>query len=142
MTTSTVLLKAPIVFQVSPAITASSVFTDCSLIWEQDALIVRPRLSTKEPKIPALENEGWLYDCLRRSPIKKVYLDPKMEASMFQAWADTCHAAQKQVYLRVPSTHDLPQVRQPKLWRVKRMADWLVAALLWIVLSPLMALLS
>ena len=142
MTTSTVLLKAPIVFQLPLTTTAPSVFSECSLIWEQDALIVRPRFSATEPKIPALENEGWLRDCLHRSSVKKVYLDPKMEASMFQAWADICHATQKQVYLRVPSAHDLPQVRQPKLWRVKRMADWLVAALLWGVLSPLMALLS
>ena len=97
MTTSTVLLKAPIIFQLPPTTITSSVFADCSLIWAQDALIVRLRSSATEPKIPALENEGWLHDCLRRSPVKKVYLDPKMETSMFQAWADPCHADRKSV---------------------------------------------
>ncbi|MEM8612782.1 MAG: heterocyst development glycosyltransferase HepC [Cyanobacteria bacterium P01_H01_bin.105] len=142
MTTSTVLLKAPIVFQVPPTKSTSSVFEDCTLTWAQDALIVRPRFSRVEPQIPALKNKVWLIDCLRRSPVKRVYLDPKLESSKFKAWADICNATKKQVYLRVPSAPDLPQMRQPLLWRVKRLADWLAAALLWIALSPLMGLLA
>ena len=142
MTASTVLLKAPIVFQVPFVKTTSSVFEDCTLIWEQDVLIVKPCLSRAEPQIPALKNKVWLHDCLRRSPVKRVYLDPKLESSKFKAWADICSAAKKQVYLRVPSAPDLPQMRQPLLWRVKRLADWLAASLLWIILSPLMGLLA
>lgn len=141
MTASTVLLKAPIVFQVSSTKIASSAFENCTLIWEQDVLIVKPRSSATEPEMPALKNKIWLRDCLRRSPVKRVYLDPMLEASKFKAWADICSVTKKQVYLRVPSAPDLPQMRQPKLWQVKRLADWLAAFLLSVLLSPLMALL-
>ncbi|MEM9161800.1 MAG: heterocyst development glycosyltransferase HepC [Cyanobacteria bacterium P01_F01_bin.4] len=142
MTTSTVLLKAPIVFQVPSANSTTSAFENCALTWEQNVLIVTPRSSESEAEMPALKNEAWLRDCLHRSPIQRVYLDPQLEASTFKAWADVCHDTQKQVYLRVPSAPELPQTRQPKLWRVKRLADWLVAALLLVVLSPLMGLLA
>ncbi|MDV3347919.1 sugar transferase [Leptolyngbyaceae cyanobacterium CCMR0082] len=142
MTTSTVLLKAPIVFQVPPTKRTPSAFENCTLIWEKDALIVKPRSSKLEPEIPALSNKVWLRDCLRRSPVKRVYLDPQLESSKFTAWADICSATKKQVYLRVPLAPDLPQARQPILWRVKRLADWLVASFLCILLSPLMGLLA
>ena len=142
MTASTVLLKAPIVFQVPFTNRTSSPFENCILSWEQDALIVSPRRSNADPEMPALKNEMWLRDCLRRSPVKRVYLDPALEASKFKAWADICHATKKHVYLNVPSELDLPQMRQPLPWRIKRLADWFVALLLCTVLSPLMAILA
>ena len=142
MTASTVLLKAPNVFQVPSAPAVASPFENCALVWEENVLIVKPRAYKAEPEMPALKNEVWLRDCLRRSPIKRVYLDPQLEASKLQAWADICHATGKQIYLRVPSAPDLPQIRQPISWRIKRLADWLVACLLWLLLSPLMGILA
>ncbi len=142
MTTSTILLKAPIVFQVPTAKRTPSVFEDCILTWEQESLVVRPRYSEIEPEMPALKDETWLRDCLHHSPIKRVYLDPELDSSKFKAWADLCHTTKKQVYLTVPSVSDLPQMRQPMLWRVKRLADWLAACLLTMILSPLMGLLA
>lgn len=143
MTTSTVLLKAPIVFQVPTAKQRiPSVFENCVLTWEHDSLIVRPRYSKAEPEMPALKDKTWLRDCLRNSPIKRVYLDPEMDSSKFNAWADLCRATKKQAYLMVPSVSDLPQVRRPILWRVKRLADWLAACLLTAILSPLMGMLA
>ncbi|ESA38665.1 undecaprenyl-phosphate galactose phosphotransferase [Leptolyngbya sp. Heron Island J] len=142
MTASTVLLKAPILFQVPSAQRELSPFENCTLIWEQDALIVKSRSSKMEPEMPALQNKKWLSDCLRHSPVKRVYLDPKLAPSKFKAWADICSASNKQVYLSVPAAPDLPQLRQPKLWRVKRLADWMAACILLTVLSPLMALLA
>lgn len=142
MTASTVLLKAPILFQVPSAKRELSPFENCTLIWEQDALIVKSRSSHMEPEMPALQNKKWLRDCLRHSPVKRVYLDPKLEPSKFKAWADICSASNKQVYLSVPAASDLPQLRQPKLWRVKRLADWMAAGALLTLLSPLLALLA
>ena len=142
MTASTVLLKAPIIFQVPPTNRASSPFENCLLSWEQNALIISPRTSNAEPEIPALRNETWLRDCLQHSPVRRVYLDPELEASKFKAWADICSATNKKVYLKVPSAPDLPQTRQPILWRVKRLADWFVALLLCTLLSPLMGVLA
>ncbi|MBX2864172.1 MAG: sugar transferase [Leptolyngbyaceae cyanobacterium MAG.088] len=142
MTTSTILLKAPIVFQMPIAQRTPYAFENCILTWEHDSLIVRPRYSNVEPEMPALKDETWLRDCLLHSPIKRVYLSPEMDSSKFNAWASLCHAAKKQVYLMVPNVADLPQTRQPLLWRVKRLADWLVACLLGVIFSPLMGLLA
>ncbi len=142
MTTSTVLLKTPIVFEVPTTKRTSSAFEDCILTWEQDSLIVRPRYSEAEAEMSALRDKTWLRDCLRRSPVKRVYLSPEMDSSKFKAWADLCHVAKKQVYLTVPNVFDLPQTRQPISWRVKRLADWFVACLLGVTLSPLMGLLA
>lgn len=142
MTASTVLLKAPIVFQVPSAHAVASPFENCALVWEENALIVKPRNYKTEPEMPALKNDVWLRDCLHRSPITRVYLDPQLETSKFQAWADICNSTGKQIYLRVPSAPDLPQLRQPISWRIKRLADWLVACLLWVLLSPLMGILA
>lgn len=142
MTASTVLLKAPIIFQVPSAKREPSPFENCTLIWEQDALIVKARSSRMEPEMPALRSKKWLRDCLRHSPVKKVYLDPKLESSKFKAWADICSATNKKVYLSVPSALDLPQLRQPKLWQLKRLADWIAAFLLLAILSPVMTLLA
>lgn len=142
MTASTILLKAPIIFQLPSTDKAPSTFENCILTWEDSALIVALRSIETEVEVPALKNEIWLQDCLRRSAIRKVYLDPMMEESLLKAWADICEATGKKVYLKVPAVLDLPQVKQPRLWRVKRLADWLAAALLLVMLSPLMMLLA
>ena len=142
MTTSTILLKTPIVFQVPSSTSSPSVFDRCALMWEQDSLTVTSQSFQQKVDVPALKNQAWLQDCLMRSPIQKVYLDPKIDDSMLKAWADICHATGKQVYLAVPSSSDLPQQWKPWHWRVKRLADWLTATVSLMILSPLLLLIA
>ncbi|MGD1855418.1 MAG: heterocyst development glycosyltransferase HepC [Leptolyngbyaceae cyanobacterium] len=142
MAPSTILLNTPVVFQLLSDRANLSDFENCELIWEEDSLIVTLNSKKTQVKIPALSNETWLRDCLKRSPIKKVYLDPTMEETMIKSWVDLCESAQKQIYLKVPSIDDLPQLRQPRLWWVKRVADRFAASILLLLLSPLMIVLS
>ena len=142
MKTSTILLNTPLVLNLSPETDASSAFENCSLTWEHDALTVTLMTPNAKNKIPALQNKVWLQNCLQRSPVSKVYLDPAMEESIIKSWVEICDAAQKQIFLKVPSAPDLPQAMQPRLWRIKRLVDWLAAAILLLVWSPLMLLVA
>ncbi|MEM9817351.1 MAG: heterocyst development glycosyltransferase HepC [Cyanobacteria bacterium P01_D01_bin.6] len=143
MTESTVLLKIPTALRLPSNHDGSSIFDNCDLLWEQESLMVTHQQSSEDNNhLPALQNNAWLRDCLRRSPVRKVYLDPTMEQSVIKAWADLCWATGKEIYLRVPQLADLPQTQRPGDWRLKRLMDWLMAALLLVVFSPLMGLLA
>ena len=61
---------------------------------------------------------------------------------MIKSWIEICNAAQKQIFLKVPSAPDLPQSKRAGAWRIKRVIDWLAAVILLLVLSPLMGLLA
>ena len=143
MTASTILLKTPIIFQLPVAGNDAPAFLgNCVLTWERDSLFVTPQSVEEKRGMSALRNRVWLQECLMRSPIRKIYLDATMTESVLKAWADMGETTRKQVYLKVPDLPNLPQVRRPKSWLVKRLADWLVAALLLGFLSPVMGLLA
>ncbi|MEM1252660.1 MAG: heterocyst development glycosyltransferase HepC [Cyanobacteria bacterium P01_H01_bin.21] len=142
MTTSTILLNTPVVLNLSSETDAPSAFENCSLTWEQDALTVTLMPPSAKNKIPALQNKVWLQNCLQRSPASRVYLDPAMEESVIKSWVEICNATQKQIFLKIPSVSDLPQSKRAGTWQIKRVIDWLAAAILLLVLSPLMVLLA
>ena len=142
MKTSTILLNTPLVFHLPSETVEPNIFENCSLTWEQDALLVVPMAPEQNIKLPALQNKVWLQNCLQRSPVSRVYLAPTLEESVINAWVELCNATQKQVFLRVPSVPDLPQTKRPVLWRVKRLIDWLASAVLLLLLSPLMLLIA
>ncbi|NEQ51436.1 MAG: sugar transferase [Leptolyngbya sp. SIO3F4] len=142
MKTSTILLNTPLVFDLPSENVDPSAFENCSLIWDQDALTVAPMMYETKIRIPALKSKAWLNACLRHSPITRVYLDPCMEESVIRSWIDICNATDKKVYLNVPSALELPQAQRPGLWQMKRLVDWLAAAVLLTALSPIMILLA
>ena len=108
------------------------------LSWRLGKLLVSSRPSTNQPDLPALENRELLVKCLENSPVRLVLLDPDLSDGKLRFWADACEQANKPVFLRLPSAHGLPKMRNPISWGWKRLFDWCVAALLLIVLSPLM----
>lgn len=142
MKTSSILLNTPLVFHLPSETVDPTVFENCSLMWEQDALTVEQMAPDKKNQLPALQNAVWLQNCLQRSPVSKVYLDPTMEEALINSWVDLCKATQKQIFLRVPSVPDLPQNKRPDQWKIKRLVDWVGAAVLLLILSPLMLLLA
>ncbi|MGF1537995.1 MAG: sugar transferase, partial [Elainellaceae cyanobacterium] len=127
MTESTVLLKTPTVLRMLLGGTVSTGLEDSSIVWEEETLIITPKHKTSRASMPALQSQAWLQDCLKRSPIQKVLLDPTLAESTIKSWADICEKTGKQVYLKVPATPALPHVKKPGLWYVKRVADWLTA---------------
>jgi len=117
-------------------------FYSYALTWRQHSLIVRTSPLDKCISLPSAHHPDWLMDCLHRSPVKLVKLDPSLGPERLQIWAEASRLAGKPVYLRVPSTPDLPSKRSPRSWAVKKMIDRLGAATLLIMLLPLLCILA
>ena len=120
--------------------------TRCSppytLQWRQDQLLVKPSQSVKQPELSVLKNKEGLVRCLNHSPVRVVRIDPALGDTRLQRWADACEQAGKQVFLSIPSNAELPRKRSPFTWYLKRILDWSVAALLLLILSPVLLALA
>jgi lipopolysaccharide/colanic/teichoic acid biosynthesis glycosyltransferase len=118
----------------------------CSLHWRQHQLLVlqppAQRLNQgseniqRIPFLPPLRHPIWLSECLKRSTVQLVRVDPQLGEAALQEWAEACGQAGKTMYLKLPSATKLPQKRTGLLWICKRVLDWALAALGLVVLSP------
>jgi lipopolysaccharide/colanic/teichoic acid biosynthesis glycosyltransferase len=113
-------------------------FPPCSLRWRMGKLWVSPLLPNQLFDVPALSSQEWVKQCLFHSPVTVVCLDPKIGEGGLQVWADACHQARKQAFLRLPAAPKLRQTQRAVSWRIKRLLDWLIAALLLLILSPIL----
>lgn len=116
----------------------------CFLYWRRTQLLVlqlaaidRDR-SARQPPLPPLSNPIRLTECLKRSPIKLVRIDPSLGEAPIKEWADACEHAGKSIYLRLPPAAHLPHRHSEMLWGWKRLLDWSVAAVLLVLLSPIL----
>jgi lipopolysaccharide/colanic/teichoic acid biosynthesis glycosyltransferase len=107
----------------------------CVLFWRQKQLLVLRR-SQQRPLLnfPPLADRQLLAECLKRSPIQLVRVDPTLSEHEIRAWADACEQAGKSTFLRLPTASRLPRGYG---WLLKRILDWTAAALLVLALSPL-----
>lgn len=112
--------------------------TGCSLVWRQRKLAVRSVPLEKQISFPPLETPEGLVNCLQRSPVRLVRLDLPLGESQLRSWANACHGAKKPAYVRVLPTRNLPSVTNPLQWKIKRSFDWLAAALILLLSSPMM----
>lgn len=110
----------------------------CTLKWRQNKLLVRREEQLKQPYLPALENQQSLVDCLKHSDVQIVSLTTELGAAKLQFWADACAIANKPAFLQLPSMPDLPQKKGGVCWRIKRLLDKITAAVLMLILSPLL----
>ncbi|MCU0550643.1 MAG: sugar transferase [Leptolyngbya sp. Prado105] len=116
----------------------------CSLYWRRQQLLVlqlpAQRFSTdrtsRVPSLPPLHNPIWLSECLKRSTVQLVRIDPQVGEPALKQWAEACDRSRKALYLRLPSAANLPHKRRKWLWRCKRISDWVLAALGVVALSP------
>ncbi|NJP10526.1 MAG: sugar transferase [Leptolyngbyaceae cyanobacterium RU_5_1] len=113
-----------------------------TLTWRQRKLIVRLASEQESFRLSPVRSQERLIDCLQRSPVTLVKLDPALGEDHLKIWADACHQADKQLFLRLPSIQNLPQKRSHVRWHMKRVFDWLAAALMLLLLSPLMVWLA
>lgn len=109
-----------------------------SLAWRQKKLIVHQVSEKTVAPLVALKSHQVLVECLRRSPIKLVKIDPVCGEIALTFWANACLEAGKPIFLRLPSSPGLPSKRSPFYWSVKRIVDWLGALVLLLLLSPVM----
>lgn len=114
----------------------------CTIKWRQKNLWVKSVPDIIEYSFPALTRKQWLEKCLRNSWLKRVCIDLDVGAHGIKLWADTCHQAGKPIFLRIPSNSYLPSCKQRSYWTVKRVLDWLCAALLLTAIAPVMILIA
>ncbi len=109
-----------------------------ALKWRRAKLLVTPTSTIEQPYVSLLENEEWLVERLKNSPVKLVRIDRDLGENLLKQWANAAQKANKAVYLQMPSTYGLPTKSKPFSWLIKRMCDWVSAALILTVLSPVM----
>lgn len=135
MKPSTILFNTPVVYQLTSDNVDTSALQKCGLMWKEDSLVVTGISPDAEARLPAMTSKPWLYNCLNCSPIQKIYLDPSIDETVIKLWIEVCEETQKQAYLKLPSDFALPQEQHPTIWTIKRLADWVMAALLSVLLS-------
>ncbi len=144
MTLSTTLLKTPRVLTLTQS--DGEVLCRSVLLWRQQLLLIKTPSadnhdSTAQP-VPALQNLQWFKACLQLSPVKAVRLDMDMGEAALKRWAEACTVAGKPVFVHLPTAAYLPKSRRRLAWWFKRMADWVAATVLLVLLSPLLLLLA
>ena len=119
------------------------------LKWRQKSLLVRPMKTSFSVKshsqmtcVHRSDNPQWLVERLRRSPTQRVLLSADLSQVDLELWANAATSVGKATYLRVPNTPELPKKKNWFLWWMKRVIDWSLAALLLVLLSPLMLVLA
>lgn len=145
MTNSSIVLKSSKIValeSLSSQGEEDKLLATCSLKWRQNKLWIKKVEQKERQEIPALENQNWLSECLTRSPVDQVCLDPKLEETEIKLWANACEKADKQVFLRIPSDVKSPQKQSSVYWQMKRSMDWIVAAISLVLLSPMLLLLA
>lgn len=113
-------------------------FLGCQLRWRQKHLLVTLAPSTRKMYLRTLDNQRWLVDCLKLSPVKAVCIDPALGETDVKLWADACAQANKALFLRLP-----PQMKKAKQqnlfgWRLQELVNRAIAALLILVISPVL----
>lgn len=109
-----------------------------SLKLRRGQLLVMRSQQAQEISLPSIEEKQYLAECLKHLSVKLLYLDQNLGEAGIKLCADASLQVKKAVFLRLPSNYQLPKKRALISWGLKRMIDWIVAALLLLVLSPLM----
>lgn len=107
----------------------------CTLKWRHGQLLAKQSQQFEQPQLPLLNSEQRLEECLKHSPVSLVRIDPDLGETGVRLWADACEQANKPVFLRLPAANPLSRQRSP-LMSLKRLLDRSVAALLLLLLSP------
>jgi lipopolysaccharide/colanic/teichoic acid biosynthesis glycosyltransferase len=114
----------------------------CDLKWRQKNLWIKNISDISSYNFPALTRKQWLEKCLCNSWLKRICIAPELGEKSIKLWADTCERAGKPIFLRITSNNLLPSCHQTIYWRAKRICDWIAAAILLLILSPLMLLVA
>jgi lipopolysaccharide/colanic/teichoic acid biosynthesis glycosyltransferase len=113
----------------------------CTIHWRQGQLLVKSSGKLKQPYLPALENQQLLINCLKHSPVNLVSVDSKIGENWVKFWAEACEQAQKPMFL-CGSSENLLFKQNSQPWRgLLRLIDWMVALVMFLLLSPVMLLL-
>jgi hypothetical protein len=116
---------------------AKSAQSSCRLIWRGRKLLVRSTSKMESLTVNILQDSDRLLECLRRSPIERVKLDPALGASVLLWWADACNKANKVCYLsQLPISKSIKTKNVWLSW-IQKELHRMLAILGMILLSPI-----
>jgi len=111
---------------------------NCTLKWRYKRLWVSYTEQPQQPYLPSLDNQEWLVDCLEHSPVQLICIEPNLGEARLKLWADASERAHKPIFLRIPCNRKLLSKQQPIRWWFKRVIEWSIAAVLVVLLSPVL----
>ena len=113
--------------------------TQCKLQWRQGQLLVQPCHNFQQPPLLSLSSQQRLVECLKKSPVRLVRLDPMMGETALNHWAEACEQAKKPAFLiQGTMSQKLPKKLNSLTGSILRALDWIIALVLLIGLSPIM----
>lgn len=119
---------------------ASSQVFDLShstLKWRRHQLWVSPSPAAQPLPLASLQNQAAMINCLKRSAVKLVVLDPALGAEAVQLWLHACAAAHKQAVVRVPVLRQRINKGDRLLPWLKQLPERLTSTLILVIFSPL-----
>lgn len=110
----------------------------CQLQWRGGQLLVRCSSDRQQLYLPSLNDEQWLVQCLRHSPVRLVRIEPALDEAVLKRWVNACEQAGKPVFLW--GTAARKQNSKPSQLNryIQRVMDAIAALVLLILLSPIM----
>jgi lipopolysaccharide/colanic/teichoic acid biosynthesis glycosyltransferase len=110
----------------------------CTIIWRQGKLLVKSPGQQKQPYLPSLDTPKLLEECLKKSSVDLVVIDPKLGESKLNFWANACEQARKPIYLSIPSVDKRAQKNIDNWKWLKYSLEWVIALIVLIVATPIM----
>lgn len=106
--------------------------------WRQGQLFIKLSQQANEYNLSVIEDKQFLVECLKNSSAKLLRVEHNLGETKIKVWADASEQAKKVVFLQLPSNNKLPNKQGRISWMLKRLIDWVGAALLLLALSPFM----
>lgn len=108
------------------------------LRWRQQYLVVNLASTTRKMYHSVLDSQAWLVDRLKLSSLKGVCLDPALGEAEIELWAEACAQANKTAFVRLPA--QLKRAKQRNVFggKLQEFLDRAIAALLILLLSPVL----
>lgn len=105
-----------------------------TLQWRRGQLLVKYAHKLTQPYLPSLNDEKFLVNCLKHSPVNLVSIDGKLGEAWLKFWAEACEKAHKPIFLSRPIYRKLPKSSN---W-FRKLMDWILAFVLLLLTSPVM----
>lgn len=137
--TSTIVPTLDNYYPVTPQ-KPESCFSLYTLQWRRGQLLVNSSRRLPQPYLPSLDHQQLLVECLKHSPVNLVSIDAKLGPTVLKFWAEACEQAHKPIFLRISSGSKIfKRASHGAMWL--HLIDRIIAGLLLLFLSPIMAVL-
>lgn len=109
-------------------------FSYCTLQWRRGQLLVKSSKQTQQLHLPSLHDEQLLVNCLKKTLVNLVSIDPNIGEDYLKLWVEACEQARKPIFIRLPSSEKPAKPGSAG----QKLIDWMAALFLLLLMSPVM----